>query len=117
MNRRALGARGEAIAADWYEARGYAVLDRNWRCRDGELDLVLEGHGAVVFSEVKTRSSDAFGIGAEAVTRDKQMRIRRLSARWLAEHDRRAPSLRFDVVSILVPRDGSPTVQVYEAAF
>lgn len=116
MSRRALGARGEAIAGDWYTARGYRVLDRNWRCRDGELDLVLEGEGAIVFCEVKTRSSDAFGIGAEAVTRDKQLRIRKLSARWLAEHGRRG-NVRFDVVSILAPRGGPPTVQVYEGAF
>jgi putative endonuclease len=117
VNRRALGARGESIAAEWYSARGYRVLDRNWRCRDGELDLVLEGHGVVVFCEVKTRSSDAFGIGAEAVTREKQLRIRRLSARWLADHDRRSRQLRFDVVSILAPRQAEPTVHVYEAAF
>jgi putative endonuclease len=117
VSRRALGARGESIAADWYEARGYTVLDRNWRCREGELDLVLEGHGAVVFCEVKTRSSDAFGIGAEAVNREKQLRIRRLASRWLTDHDRRARDLRFDVVSILAPRTGPPTVDVYEAAF
>jgi putative endonuclease len=117
VNRRAFGARGEAIAGEWYRARGYTVLDRNWRCREGELDLVLEGPGVVVFCEVKTRSSDAFGIGAEAVTREKQMRIRRLSARWLTEHRRRAGTVRFDVVSILAPRDGKPMVQVYEAAF
>jgi putative endonuclease len=117
VNRRALGARGEALAGDWYVARGYTVLDRNWRTRQGELDLVLERDGTVVFCEVKTRTSDAFGIGAEAVTRDKQMRIRRLAAEWLTQHGRRARELRFDVVSILAPRSGAPTVDVLEAAF
>jgi putative endonuclease len=78
---------------------------------------VLERNGVVVFCEVKTRTSDAFGIGAEAVGREKQLRIRRLATEWLAEHDRHAKELRFDVVSILAPRDGPPTIDVYEAAF
>ena len=117
MNRRALGARGEVLAGNWYTERGYAVLDRNWRSRQGELDLVLERDGVVVFCEVKTRTSDAFGIGAEAVGREKQLRIRRLAAEWLRAHDRRAEELRFDVVSILAPRDAPPTVDVLEAAF
>ena len=98
MNRRALGARGEFLAGNWYTERGYAVLDRNWRCRQGELDLVLERDGVVVFCEVKTRTSDAFGIGAEAVGRDKQLRIRRLATEWLSEPGNRAKELRFDVM-------------------
>ncbi len=117
MSRRALGVQGEAMAAAWYEDRGYVVLDRNWRTRNGELDLVLGRDGEVVFCEVKARTSDAFGLGVEAVTRDKQLRIRRLAAAWLAERSERAGGLRFDVVSILLPRDGPPTVDVYEGAF
>ena len=117
MNRRALGARSESLAAKWYEARGYTVVDRNWRTRRGELDLVLETNRVLVFCEVKTRTSDAFGAGVEAVTREKQARIRRLAAQWLDEHDREHRALRFDVVSILAPRDASPTIDVYEAAF
>jgi putative endonuclease len=117
VNRRALGARGEALAGTWYIEHGYTVLDRNWRCRQGELDLVLERDGVVVFCEVKTRTSDAFGIGAESVTREKQLRIRRLANEWLTAHDRRARELRFDVVSILAPRDAAPTLEVLEAAF
>ena len=115
--RRIVGQAGEDAVAEWYTAAGYTVLDRNWRTRSGELDLVLERTGVVVFCEVKTRTSDAFGIGAEAVTREKQLRIRRLANEWLAAHDRRARELRFDVVSILVPRDGAPTLDVLEAAF
>jgi putative endonuclease len=117
VSRRALGARGEVLAGNWYVERGYVVLDRNWRCRQGELDLVLERNGVVVFCEVKTRTSDAFGIGAEAVGREKQLRIRRLAREWLAAHDRHARELRFDVVSILAPRSGPPVVDVLEAAF
>jgi putative endonuclease len=117
MTRRVLGAHGEALAVAWYVERGYTVLDRNWRTRSGELDVVLEGSGVVVFCEVKTRTSDAFGIGAEAVTREKQVRIRRLASEWLAAHQRRPVELRFDVVSILAPRDAPPTIDVLEAAF
>ena len=117
MNRRALGARGESLAGDWYVERGYTILDRNWRTRSGELDLVLEQDRVIIFCEVKTRTSDAFGAGVEAVTREKQQRIRRLASQWLEQHDRPNRGLRFDVVSILAPRDESPKIDVYEAAF
>ena len=110
--RRALGAAGEEQAAAWYVARGYAVLDRNWRCREGELDLVVRRGREVVFVEVKTRRTDRFGIPAEAVTRDKQRRLRTLASRYLATRDARAGRLRFDVVSILAGR-----LEVIEAAF
>ncbi len=110
--RRALGAHGERLAARWYEARGYTVVDRNWRCRDGELDLVLAKGRTVVFCEVKTRSSAAYGSPAEAVTRTKQLRLRRLAVRWLDEHEARPGGLRFDVAGV-VGRE----VSVIEAAF
>lgn len=110
--RRALGARGEALAARWYEARGYTVLDRNWRCRDGEIDLVLARGTTLVFCEVKTRSSTAFGTPAEAVTRTKQLRLRRLAMRWVDAHEVRPSAMRFDVAGVI----GS-AVDVIEAAF
>jgi putative endonuclease len=81
---RELGARGERLAAEWYATRGYQVVARNWRCRDGELDLVVARPGELVFCEVKTRSSDRFGVPAEAVTPAKQRRLRLLAARFLA---------------------------------
>jgi putative endonuclease len=117
VNGRAVtGAAGEALAAAWYEARGYEVLARNWRRREGELDLVVRTGRTVVFCEVKTRTSDRFGTGAEAVTESKQRRMRRLAARWFAELTpavgRRSLGARFDVVSV----DGG-TVEVIEGAF
>ena len=66
--RRALGQRGEALVADWYERAGYEILDRNWRRREGELDLILRRGRAIVFCEVKTRSSNRFGAPIEAIT-------------------------------------------------
>jgi putative endonuclease len=114
--RQRLGARGEDRAADWYRAAGYDVIARNWRCAEGELDLVVALPGELVFCEVKTRASDRFGVPAEAVTATKQRRLRTLATRFLAEHplaDRvAARSIRFDVVAVT----GS-TVDVIEAAF
>ena len=80
-----LGAAGEDLAAAWYEANGYRILARNWRCREGEIDLVCLRDRVVVICEVKTRSSDAFGHPAEAVTPAKQQRLRVLAGRWLED--------------------------------
>ncbi len=99
--RQKLGAHGERLAARRYESNGYTVVARNWRCNDGELDLVLRGDGVLVFAEVKTRSSDRFGVPAEAVTPAKQRRIRKLAQRFCADTGERARTLRFDVVSVL----------------
>jgi putative endonuclease len=99
--RRSLGAAGEARAAAWYRRRGYEVVARNWRCREGELDLVVRNGRVLAFVEVKTRRTAAFGAPVEAVTRDKQRRIRVLALRFLETYPRRGHQLRFDVVSIL----------------
>ncbi|HEX4775161.1 MAG TPA: YraN family protein [Acidimicrobiia bacterium] len=115
--RRTLGARGEALVADWYVEHGYTVLDRNWRCRDGELDLVLERDSVIVFCEVKTRSSDRFGAPVEAITRVKQRRLRVLAAKWLDERRPSRRDLRFDVASVMRTRDGRITLDVLEGAF
>jgi putative endonuclease len=115
--RRALGVSGEELVAGWYTTHGYTVVDRNWRCTEGELDLVARRAQVLVFCEVKTRSSNRFGTPAEAVTSTKARRIRRLAARWLAEHRQRAPEIRFDVASVLVRRGQPPEIDVIEAAF
>jgi putative endonuclease len=98
--RGAYGAFGERLAATWYERHGYEVLARNWRCREGELDLVLRRGTVVVVCEVKARRSDAFGGGFAAVTPQKQLRLRRLAMRWLAEARPGACQIRFDVAAV-----------------
>jgi putative endonuclease len=104
-----LGARGEEIAAAYLSDLGFRVLDRNWRCREGELDLVARDGDALVFCEVKTRRGTGFGHPVEAVTATKRRRLRRLAQRWLDAHDEHAPDLRFDVIGVLV-RSGGPAL-------
>ena len=115
--RRVLGQRGEALVADWYERAGYEILDRNWRRREGELDLILRRGRSIVFCEVKTRSSNRFGAPIEAITRVKQQRIRTLAARWLGESTLGGGDLRFDVASVMIERGTDPVIEVLEAAF
>jgi putative endonuclease len=98
---RSLGARGEDAVAAWYESNGYEIVARNWRCREGELDLIVRDGRTFVFCEVKARTSTAFGLPAEAVNRQKQARLRRLAARWLDDAPTRAREIRFDVASVL----------------
>lgn len=111
-SRTALGRWGERRAEAHYRRLGYQVLDRNWRCPLGEIDLVTRLGDTVVFCEVKTRRDAAHGVPAEAVNRPKQLRVRRLAAAWLAQHDLRRVEVRFDVVAIT-----GVSVDVIEGAF
>jgi putative endonuclease len=95
-----LGAVGEDLAANWYQAAGYRLLDRNWRTRTGEIDLVVSRGDVVVFCEVKTRSTNRFGPPVEAVTKTKQVRLRRLAAEWLSASTLRPSVVRFDVAAV-----------------
>ena len=112
-----LGAHGERIAAAYLTDSGLRVLDRNWRCRDGELDIVARDGDALVFCEVKTRRAVGFGHPVEAVAYVKQRRLRVLAQRWLAAHDEHAHELRFDVVGVLVRTDRPALVTHLRAAF
>jgi putative endonuclease len=112
-----LGVHGERIAAAYLTRVGLRILDRNWRCREGELDLVAREGGALVFCEVKARRGTGYGLPVEAVTVAKQRRLRLLAQRWLAAHDEHAPEVRFDVVGVLVRRSGPALVTHLRAAF
>lgn len=114
--RRSVGDAGEDAVAAWYEAAGYSIVARNWRVREGELDVIARRGDVLVFCEAKTRRSDTFGIPAEAVTARKQARIRGLAAQWLAAHRVGAGTLRFDVASVR-PDGRGWVVDVIEAAF
>ena len=111
MANQARGRWGEDLAARWYTAHGYEVVDRNWRSPRGEIDLVACSPSLVVFCEIKTRASDRYGPPESAVGRVKQRRLRLLAAEWLATHDRHG-AIRFDVAAITGVR-----IEVFEAAF
>jgi putative endonuclease len=112
-----LGCYGERVAVRALTDAGLLVLDRNWRCRDGELDVVARDGDALVFCEVKTRRGTGFGHPAEAVTPAKRRRLRMLARAWLAENDHHAPDLRFDVVGVHVPASGPARVTHLRNAF
>ena len=106
-----LGAYGERVAAQSLVDGGMTVVDRNWRCDLGEIDLVLRDGDVLVFCEVKTRSSSAYGHPLEAVTPTKAARLRRLAARWLHEHDVHPEGVRIDLVGVLVAARGAADVE------
>lgn len=113
----AVGAYGERVAVRLLEDAGYAVLDRNWRSRTGELDVVAARGGTVVFVEVKCRRSAAFGPPLGAVTPAKAGRIQALAQEWLEAHGLSDAAQRYDVVSVLRPAFGATVVEHVEGAF
>jgi putative endonuclease len=108
--RLALGAYGERMAARHLAAQGLIVLDRNWRCDLGEIDLVLREGPVLVVCEVKTRTSDVCGTPHEAVGADKVDRLKRLGVAWAEAHGVRPPETRIDLVAVHRPRRGPAVV-------
>ena len=113
--RPALGRAGEDAAADLYVRQGFRVRDRNYRCSLGEIDIIVQSGALLVFCEVKTRVSDRWGLPAEAVNARKRARLRRLAGAWLHDHRAGAKEIRFDVVSVLVARDGLEVTHIPDA--
>jgi len=108
----ALGRRGEEIACAHLIEAGFRVVARNWRCPVGEIDIVAHDGPALVIVEVKTRTSDAYGHPFEAITPAKLKRLNLLGAAWVAAHDvSRRQAFRVDVLGILCPSSGEPTVE------
>jgi putative endonuclease len=109
-----LGRRGEALAAVHLEGLGHRILDRNWRCELGELDLVTAVGDQVVAVEVKTRSSLSAGHPFEAISAVKLQRLQRLGARWCADHGVRIGRLRVDIVGIVLSNPAAPMIEHLE---
>ena len=109
--RLATGGYGEACAARYLVEQGMVVLDRNWRCEIGEVDLVLRDGRVLVVCEVKTRATAAFGAPLEAVTHAKVARLRRLAARWMREHQVHAEDVRLDLVGVRLDAGGEDRVE------
>ena len=106
-----LGRDGEQAAVDYLESCGFRILDRNWRCADGEIDIVAVDRHTLVVCEVKTRSGTRYGTPLEAVGRTKRIRLRRLAVRWLIAHGIRFDQIRIDVVGLLYEGTGGFTIQ------
>ena len=106
-----LGQRGEELAAEYLEAEGMRIVDRNWRCPEGEIDIVALDGDALVIAEVKTRTSLAYGHPFEAVGVEKLARLHRLASAWCRDHELRMPLRRIDVVAVLDDGVGNPAVE------
>ena len=106
------GAFGEQVTTNFLTERGDEILDRNWRIREGEIDIVsLDSEGIFHFVEVKTRSSLAFGHPFEAINREKALRMQRLALGWLATHGCLGCDFTIDVVAILIGSDGTHSLE------
>ncbi len=107
----ALGRQGEQAAAEYLERAGYRILARNWRCAEGEIDIVMADRRALVAVEVKTRSGTAYGTPLEAVTRKKRSRLRRLAVQWVLANGVLFDEVRVDVVEVLKDSRGGFTIE------
>lgn len=111
-----LGREGEQVAVEHLLAAGYTVVDRNWRCSLGEIDIVARQGGTTVVVEVKTRSGVGFGHPLDAVTPRKLARLRRLAAAWCEAHDGdHTDALRIDVIGVVAGREGTTIDHVRQA--
>lgn len=115
--RQALGAYGEDVAARHLTGLGMTVLERNWRCRDGEVDLVLRDGATLVICEVKTRTSLVAGTPHEAITDAKLDRLKRLGERWARARGIRPDGIRIDLVAVVRPRRGPAVVDHVRGLF
>jgi putative endonuclease len=117
-DRAKLGRWGEKRAERFLRAEGFKTLACGFSCRTGELDLVMvDGDGAIVFVEVKTRADEGFGPIEAAITPGKRRRLTRAARYFLASHNIHDRPCRFDVVTIVLGRSGRPQIRHYETAF
>jgi putative endonuclease len=107
----AVGKYGEDLAARHFVGAGFTILARNWRCEVGEIDIVARDGDTLVIAEVKTRTTVAFGSPAEAITPRKADKLRDLAFSWLNQHPEGGRPIRFDVVSVVIPRAGGPRLE------
>lgn len=106
-----LGRHGEDLAAAYLTDAGYRLVDRNWRCTQGEIDIIAERDGEIVFVEVKTRSGLAFGHPFEAITGPKLARLRRLAAAWCAQAEAWPARIRIDAIAVTAAAGAEPVVE------
>ncbi len=111
----AVGRYGEDVAARLLAEQGWTIVERNWRCPTGEIDIVAVEDDTLVVVEVKTRRGTGWGTPQEAVTRAKLARLRTLTAAWLAVHDGHRPQIRIDVIAVTLPQAGAAQIEHLKA--
>jgi putative endonuclease len=105
-HRQRLGRWGENLAADFLEAKGYRILDRNWRSRNGEIDLITQMGETIAFVEVKTRKGRDFGLPEEGLTSNKAKRLQNLAQQYLAQNELHEIDWRIDLVAVELDQNG-----------
>jgi len=113
----ALGRKGEEVAVDFLKKQGYRIIKRNYRCRAGEIDIVVEEGSSLVFVEVKSRRSTHFGLPEEAVSYEKRRHLTRVALGYLTHHRIKETKCRFDVVSVLMNDHGVKEIRLIKNAF
>lgn len=109
---RSLGAFGEQVVVDYLIHRGSEIVDRNWRIKEGEIDIVAKQmDGIIAFVEVKTRSSLAYGHPLESITREKAHRLQKLALAWLVTHGSFGETFSIDCAAVLLNSIGQPTIE------
>jgi putative endonuclease len=114
---RSVGERGEAIAEAYLRGQGFTILEKNYRCKSGEVDIVARERDTIVFVEVKARRNLAYGPPQLAVTPFKQRQISRTALTWLAHRKKANANARFDVIAILTPDHEVPQIEHIRNAF
>ncbi len=112
-----LGIKGEELALSFLLGLGYHLLERNYRCRFGEVDLIMQDGDEIVFIEVKTRRCTNFGVPQEAVGAAKQSKIRKLAAQYMMYKRKEEYQPRFDVIAIRIDRAGNHSIDHFKNAF
>jgi putative endonuclease len=113
VERSAVGRAGEVVAVQHLVTQGWTIIERNWRCSLGEVDIIAHTPGpdpVLVFCEVKCRTGLGFGDPLEAITHAKLTRLRQLALTWLGAHQGWVPRYRVDAIGVLLPRGGRPTL-------
>lgn len=112
IHNRSIGTFGERAVADFLTSRGFLILERNWRIKEGEIDIIATSPDKTfVFVEVKTRTSQAYGHPLEAITREKAHRLQRLALAWLATHQCFGSDYQVDCAAVLISPDGSYSIE------
>lgn len=116
MDRAALGILGEDLVAQHLASGGCVIRHRRWRNAYGEIDLVAEDRGEVVFVEVKTRRGDGYGLPEDAVTARKRAHLRAVACAYLAAHGMERRPFRIDIAAVSVPAKGTPRIDYFMSA-